>query len=104
MKQYLKFLESAGDFSVPFDKTAQQVLEEIALVELSDPLTVGEAMKMLHIASPATIHRKLTDLLAFGYINFFYKGKNRRTKYLELTPRGIAYFNTMERFMLKVAK
>lgn len=106
MKQYLKFLDEASQPVIPFDKTAQQLLEEVAMTysEGSKPLTVTNVMEMFHIASPATMHRKMNDLLAFGYITLVYEGENRRTKYLKLTPLAVKYFEKMESIMLRAAK
>jgi len=105
MKQYLKFLTKKTNILIPFDDTALTILEEIAiLINDGESVTVGEAMEMCFIASPATIHRKISDLLAFGYIQLAQKDGNRRTKYLELTPLSVRYFEKMESLMLEASK
>jgi DNA-binding MarR family transcriptional regulator len=105
MKQYLKFLTSKSHISIPFDDTALTLLEEIAiLIKDGESVTVGEAMEMFHIASPATIHRKIDDLLSFGYIRLYHKAGDRRTKYFELTGTSVKYFERVESMMLEAAK
>ena len=103
MNQYLNFLNESSEIIVPFDKTAQQLLEEVAMTysEGSKPLTVSDVMEMFHIASPATMHRKMNDLLVFGYIALAYEGTNRRTKYLKLTPLATKYFEKMNAIFLR---
>jgi DNA-binding MarR family transcriptional regulator len=59
------------------------------------PLTVTEAMALDHIASPATIHRKLDQLRELGMIDTVFEGKNRRTKYLVPTKVAADYFANM---------
>ena len=64
------------------------VLEVIAIRALANtPLTITELMAMSEIASPATIHRKLTQLINLGYVVQAHVGNNRRTKYLQRVGR-----------------
>jgi len=56
---------------------------------------VTEAMALDHIASPATIHRKLDQLRELGMIDTVFEGKNRRTKYLVPTKAASDYFANM---------
>ena len=56
-----------------------------------------ELMNLAHIASPATLHRKFTQLLNLGLVDAVFKDRNRRTKYVVLTPNGQAYFKAIER-------
>jgi len=52
-------------------------------------------MALAHIASPATIHRKLDQLRELGMIDTVFEGKNRRTKYLVPTKAASDYFANM---------
>lgn len=52
-------------------------------------------MALAHIASPATIHRKLDQLRELGMIDTVFEGKNRRTKYLVPTKTAADYFANM---------
>jgi SOS-response transcriptional repressor LexA len=66
-------------------------------------LTVTEAMKLEHLASPATIHRKLTALMNEGYLTLEYEGDNRRTKYLTPTQKSDEYFSSLGSLLRKSA-
>ena len=95
---YLRFLSLLhaieGKGELPnLDLDAKRLLEVIAVQHSQGkPLTVSDAMAMTHIASPATIHRKLDVLREISMIDTFFEGKNRRTKYLCPTPQAEKYF------------
>jgi DNA-binding MarR family transcriptional regulator len=56
-------------------------------------------MAMAHIASPATIHRKLDILREIGMIDTQFEGSNRRTKFLVPTSLAVQYFQTHSKVM-----
>ena len=98
---YLRFLnllhtlEGAGQMP-DIDADSRKLLELIALKHnQQNPLTISEAMALGHIASPATIHRKLDQLRELGMIDSHYEGTNRRTKYLKTTDKAQEYFSTV---------
>ena len=78
------------------DLDARKLLEVIAVRHAQNqPLTITDAMALSHIASPATIHRKLDQLRESGMIDSHYEGSNRRTKYLKPTEKAQMYFSTV---------
>jgi DNA-binding MarR family transcriptional regulator len=86
--------------SPSIDLDAKKLLEVIAVRhEQKRPLTVTEAMGLLTIASPATIHRKLDQLREMGLIDTVFEGKNRRTKFLTPTVKAHEYFENVGRAM-----
>jgi DNA-binding transcriptional regulator YhcF (GntR family) len=102
---YIRFLtllhtiEGKGELPV-LDLDAKKLLETIAVRHAQGkPLTVTEAMAMAHIASPATIHRKLDVLREIGMIETQFEGSNRRTKFLVPTPQAAKYFQTHSQVM-----
>lgn len=106
---YLRFLELANALtadaakSLVGDEEAKRLLEIIAIHEMNgEPMHVTEAMHLAHIASPATMHRKLDKLLDAGLVDLVFEGVNRRTKYLVLTNLAKKYFEDMNRVMLEV--
>lgn len=110
-KLYLRFLRIARALDTnkkcmkDVDSTAMLLLNEIAIQHFdAKPLTVTEAMKLIAIASPATIHRKLDELREVGLIELNFEGKNRRTKYLVPSKAAIAYFEKMSDSMLKAVE
>jgi DNA-binding MarR family transcriptional regulator len=84
----------------PMDLDAKKLLEVIAVRhEQKQPLTVTEAMALGHIASPATIHRKLDQLREMGMVTSVFDGNNRRTKYLVPTDAAHSYFSSVGQAM-----
>jgi hypothetical protein len=80
------------------DASTKQLLDEIALFQQREKaMTVTELMSLAHIASPATLHRKFTQLLDLGLVDAVFKDRNRRTKYVLLTDDGQAYFKAIDR-------
>jgi DNA-binding MarR family transcriptional regulator len=72
------------------------VLEEIALAERNEQrLTVSMVMRLMHIASPATLHRKLDLLVQANLVHATFEGGNQRTKYMALTESGQKYFERL---------
>lgn len=102
---YLRFLtllhniEGKGEFH-SLDLNAKKLLETIAVQHFQGKsLTVTEAMTMSHIASPATIHRKLNTLREIGMIETLHEGTNRRTKFLVPTSQANRYFEEHSKTM-----
>jgi len=98
---YLRFLslmhaiEGKGELP-PLDLDAKRLLEVIAVKQShGQTITVTDAMAMVQIASPATIHRKLDQLRELGMIDTHFEGTNRRTKYLKITDKAQLYFSTV---------
>ena len=52
-------------------------------------------MSLATVASPATLHRKLTQLLEAGYVEFRFEAGNRRTKYIHPTRAADKQFDAM---------
>ena len=100
---YLNFVNLvralADEQTIPdLDASTKQLLDEIALFQQREKaMTVTELMGLSHIASPATLHRKFTQLLNLGLVDAVFKDRNRRTKYVVLTAAGQAYFKAIER-------
>lgn len=107
---YLRFLtllhtiEGKGELH-SLDLDAKKLLETIAVQHFQGKsLTVTEAMTMSHIASPATIHRKLNVLREIGMIETLHEGSNRRTKYLVPTALANRYFEEHSKTMHQAAE
>ena len=100
MKQaFIRFLNLKQTLTITpkeLDATAVQLLEVCASKSHTGKrLTVTDAMKLQTIASPATIHRKLTQLIDADYLSLEYEGRNRRTKYLTPTQKSNDYFTKL---------
>ncbi len=91
----LKAFEPTADEAL-LDHTCKLMLEEIAIGVSNDKLlTVSDIMAFKHLGSPATLHRKLDILLNTKLVESTFKGTNRRTKYINLTATGQAYFERL---------
>jgi Fe2+ or Zn2+ uptake regulation protein len=87
------------------DLEARKILENIAWhYESGQALSVTEVMDLSHIASAATIHRKLDVLRELGLIKSIYVGDNRRTKYMAPTKLSNHYFERLSKLMHKALK
>jgi hypothetical protein len=105
INKYMHFLRISGRNKLPVDLAAERLLDEIALKWNSGiPMTVMESMSLRDIASPATLHRKLGDLLDSKLIEMEFRDKNRRTKYLMPTSKSISYFEKMGLAIIEAAK
>lgn len=94
----LNLMNGTNDLGV--DLTAKKLLEIIAVSHANgSPLTVTAAMELTGIASPATIHRKLNQLLEADLISQEFEGKNRRTKFLVPTSRADQHFEEIGKFI-----
>lgn len=92
---YIQFLKARHeiDDQLVIAADERELLELIAVCAHQDkPLTVTALMGMTHLASPATLHRKLGRLLALNLVDLHYEGKNRRTKYVKPTANALDYF------------
>ena len=102
--ELIQTIEGRGALS-EMDLDAKKLLEVIVVSDSKGKtLTVTDTMQMSHIASPATIHRKLETLRQLGFIANEYVGENRRTKYLKPTSAATKYFEQVGSVMQKVLK
>ena len=107
---YLRFLSllhaiENSDELPPMDLEAKRLLEVIAIRhDQRNPLTVTEVMALNHIASPATLHRKLDQLREMGMIDAVFEGGNRRTKYMAPTVAAQRYFEKVEKALQHTLK
>ena len=90
-RTYFRFLAFAGPRALDVDLVAVALLDEICLCEV-EPLSVTEAMSLSFLASPATLHRKLDDLVEAGLVDHIYKDDNRRTKYVVPTMLALDHY------------
>lgn len=74
------------------------LLERIGVRESAkDYLSVTDAMKLSDVGSPASIHRYIDTLEFCELIEKRFHGRDRRTKYLHLTPKSAKYFRKLEK-------
>lgn len=87
------------------DKRGLQLLEVIALKYAeNEPLMITEVMCFSKLGSPAAIHRSLRRLVDAGLIKVFFKGKNRRTKYLSVSDKATQHFGLLGEALIEFAR
>jgi len=87
------------------DLIGEKLLGYIAVQYANElTLTVTECMRIKNVASPATIHRKITELIKEGWVSVLFEGDKRRTKYLAPSPKAIKYFERISKLMIKSFK
>jgi hypothetical protein len=102
--RFLKLAKSA--YTLPAG-VALSPLEALVLQEIflsghdHKPLTVKEALELKHLASPSTLHKKISHLRALQLLTVQYQGNNHRTKYLVLTPSAVQHFHELGQAMQK---
>lgn len=106
---YLRFvrlietLEGASEL-FQIDAVEKSLLEMIAIHYLEGkPLLVSEAIYLNKLGSPATLHRRLSNLQKYGLIRYG-DDPDGRKKYLELTPKSRDYFSTLSKCIIKAGK
>jgi DNA-binding MarR family transcriptional regulator len=104
---YFRFLQMARSaLTLPcgsdLSPLERQLLEEVFVCEYEHrPLTVKQAASLKHLASPSTLHKKLTRLRALQWLAVQHQGGDHRTKYLVLTPIAKQYFHSLDEAMHK---
>lgn len=101
---YTRYFELSQAYTLPVDLTAQRLLELITVRDdQGKRMTVTDAMMLRDLASPATLHRKLDDLMDAKLIEQKFEGRNRRTKYLVPTKKAVDHFSKLGLAILEVA-
>jgi predicted transcriptional regulator len=105
-RAYFRFLALAEDPAklMKVSRDALALLDVIASCADLEPLSVTEAMSLASIASPATIHRKLDELVEAGLVTHDYRDGNRRTKYLLPTKKAWAHYEFQSYAIREAAK
>ena len=95
---YIDLLDTrhALDMQLKLTADERELLEIIAVcAKRGKPLTVGDVMSFTHLSSPATLHRRLDQLVDKRMIFHFHRDGDRRTKYLLPGLPAVAYFERM---------
>lgn len=107
MNHYIKFLQlkqtlDSKQKHISPDLKCEKLLKQVAIRFIQqDALTVTQAMALESIASPATLHRKISELIKTGWIKIVFVGVNKRTKYLVPTTQMNHYYQNLSKIMIK---
>lgn len=94
--EYIEFLDHrhALDVMLGINAEDRMLLETIAIYAMrNEPMSVTQVMELSHIASSATMHRKLDHLRFLGLIRQHRRVNNRRSKFIIPTKRAMTYFS-----------
>ncbi len=98
---YGQFLQLAQSVSTLPPGLTLSPLEAVLLQEVflrsrdKRPLTVKEAIELKHLASPSTLHKRITQLRKLQLLDTEHHGSDHRTKYLVLTPHAMTHFHAL---------
>jgi len=109
MATYLRFarisqlLEGEIGF-VQLESVEGKLLDFLAVREMEGKLSlVSDAIFLRNIGSQATLHRRLMQLCANGYLRYG-SDIDGRKKYLELTPKSRDYYSELGKCIIKSIK
>lgn len=98
-KSYLQFLQLSNAVGgLPdiewLDANHKALLESVALHwSQGQPLTVRQSINQSHLGSPATLHKRLQRLIDQDYLIAQGLDRDRRTKRISPTDKGLDYFH-----------
>ena len=107
---YCQFLKLAASVSTLPAGVTLSPLETVLLQEIflnshdNHPLTVKEAIELNHLASPSTLHKRITHLRSLKLLKTEHHDSDHRTKYLVLTPHALAHFHALGTAMQKALR
>jgi DNA-binding MarR family transcriptional regulator len=110
---YLRFLSRIeSSFSnhpaskfLPLDPHEKALLEMVVLRwAQQDTMTVRQTIGHAHLGSPATLHKRLTQLRQKGYLGLKEVEGDKRAKFLIPGPQGIQYLETMGKHMVNAKR
>jgi hypothetical protein len=102
---YLTFLYQVHRFTTKgrlsdLEPVCSRLLDEVAIEHVAQtPLTVTGLMGLAHIASPATLHRKMQILLSEGLVELVVDSENKRSKFVMLSKKGQRRYDVLNTLM-----
>jgi hypothetical protein len=100
--QLAKAVESLPDGAV-MDANESALLEAVVLRwHEGSPMTVREAIGIVALGSPATLHKRITRLRQKDMLSTYSEPGDRRAKFLVPTEKALAYFAQLGRSMQQV--
>ncbi len=102
--RFLKMRQSVNTLpaGVALSPIEALLLEEIFMKQQAlQSMTVTDALELEHLASPSTLHKKLSRLKGMDLLMIKHRGNDHRTKYLMLTPIALEYFRALGRALQK---
>ena len=101
-QDFLRLIRQDGKLAnfQELDVMGKCLLEEIAIgTDSGGHLTITDVINLKHLGAPSTLHRRIQTLLQNNWVKIHFLNQNRRTKYLELSESGYAYFQRLTELM-----
>lgn len=97
LRQFLDEIESETEYG-NLDRTHQRLLEWIAIRGQRDaPLHIQEIVMKSRVASPATIHKVLSNLELLDFISLSVDAEDSRRRIVKITPRTDRLFSKLSK-------
>ena len=87
MSSYVTFIKASKKIASEFSEHEKQVLNGIAQRDSSALCRVQDILRMSSIASPATLHKTLSELVSRGYLSLQQSKEDGRIKYVTFTKK-----------------
>lgn len=93
IKRMMMAVEETTEFS-DLNLMARHLLDHIAGNQsVRYPLSVVEIMSLHKLGSPATLHKRLGELITAGLVRLDIDAKDNRRKFARLTPKAVNIYN-----------
>ena len=87
INSYLKFIKSVGELNVDISPTGKLIMREILKRYDGSSCRVQDIISMKEIASQATLHKNLKDLIINGYLRMQVDISDHRVKNVLVTKK-----------------
>jgi len=104
--RFLNYLEALDRVDVKkLNAIEEQLLDYIALAYTKDrELLVGDLIALSQFGSQATLHGRLKNLIAMGYVKFVENKLDGRKKQVIPTAKADKYYEKLSSYLEKAAK
>ena len=87
INSYLKFLEATSKLEINIPHNGKRVLKEILKRGDGEPCRVQDIISTQEIASQATLHKALKELIADGYLMLKVDPHDGRARHIQVTKK-----------------
>ncbi len=101
---YLTFLEASNKLWAAVTANQREVLMAVIKRDPSNPYRVQDIISMRSIASQATLHKALTEVVSKGYLVFKPSLSDSRVKFVFLTRKGSALESQLNKLLARAAR
>jgi DNA-binding MarR family transcriptional regulator len=100
---YLTFLEASNKLWAGITANQREVLIAVIKRDSSNPYRIQDIIGMRSIASQATLHKALTEVVSKGYLVFKPSLSDSRVKFVFLTRKGSTLEAQLNKLLTRAA-